>query len=110
MKVRVVYNEFRKKYRIAYKRHWWNGWRWATRLLVRTNISETTLTRYIERVERVAEFDAIGEAEEFIAMYIAPRSQWYDPRSEEWTPEAEVDISKAQPYIPPEEKDDVPNS
>lgn len=102
MKVRVVYNEHTKKYRIAYTvGRIITRWKYAKRIVISAQVSDVGMAKYVESMQEVAEFDVIGEAQEYIEKYVAPKSDWYDPRDDHWVVEAEVDIPGVREYKTP---------
>jgi len=102
MKIKVLFNDHTKKYRISYQTgRLFTRWKFAQRVLVSSQVSQIGMAKYVESSIEIAEFDSIGEAEEFIAKHVAPQSEWYDPRSDAWTVEAEVDIPGKKGYHVP---------
>jgi hypothetical protein len=101
MNIKVLFNEDRGVYRIAYKTRWYRGWRFAQRIIVSQSISPVSGAKYVENFHEIAEFEAIGEAQEFIELHVAPQSEWFNPNDESWTTEAEVAIPEKKRYTTP---------
>jgi hypothetical protein len=101
MKIKVLYNKHTKKYRIAYRSSSFKRWEFAQRNVFSSQVTTLSKSKFVDNMVEIAEFDVIGEVEEFIIKYIAPRDKWYDPRDDAWEVEAEVTIKEKVKYAIP---------
>lgn len=101
MNIKVLYNKHTNKYRIAYRTSVFQRWKFAQRNVMSSQVTTLSRSKFLDNMVEIAEFDAIGEVEEFIVKYIAPHDKWYDPRDDAWAVEAEVTITEKTKYAIP---------